>query len=45
MSTVWANVDMGLKSTLVATKQRTVHFNLGHKNFTQLNHLLQEIIR
>ena len=44
MSTLWANVDMGLNST--AGQQRSGPYSLiSHKKFTQPHHPLQEKIR
>ena len=44
MSTLWANVDRGLKST--AGQQRSGPYSLiSHKKFTQPHHPLQEKIR
>ena len=44
MSTLWANGDMALKSTL-GQQSSGQYFLTSHKNFTQLSHPLQDKIR
>ena len=44
MSTLWANGDMGLKSTF-GQQNSSQHSLTSNKNFTQLNHPIQEQIR
>ena len=44
MSTLWANGDRGLKSTL-GQQSSEQYFFTSHKNFIQLIHPLQEKIR
>ena len=44
MSTLWANGDMGLKSTF-GQQNSSQHPLTSNKNFTQLNHPIQEQIR